>query len=323
MVLDNGCLHIIGNRCGKVGVINSDVGLVIAQLELIVLRLLSKILRGDLGTLNGNQHTQLVYKVCVIQTCCVLKGVGDIQGLELLNGGIQNGYGSVLNLVGSAVNILGTCNRYGHTCLDTQILCGILIHGVNVVATLVVFVHNVELVVLVALGLRVNSNNNTLNNYRVACLCGIVSIIGKNCVCGNNALKGLGCGVALCTLNGCSQNVLDFLGSLFRNVNENLANCFGGLNGNLGNVNGPLNLKSNACYQYLVNDLIVGRSVGGLGGAFVLVKVEQISGGILYGSRGGRCCGPGAFFGGSSGLFFLSACCKRRKAKSQQQQNRN
>ena len=326
VVLNDCSLHIIGNRCGKVGIIKSDVGLVIAQLELVVLGGLGgEILRGNLSALDGNQHTQLVYQILSLHISCVLKGLGNIKRSNFLYGRIQNGYSCVLNLVGAAVNVLGTCNGYGHTCLDSQILCGILIHGINVIATLILGIHYVELVVLVALFLGVNGNYDTLNYNGSTCLCCIVVSIGKNCVCGNNTLKGLGGGIAFCILNGCGQHVLDLSGGLFGNVNKNEAVLFSSLQGDVGNVNLPLNVKGNACYQYLANDLIVSGSVGGLGCAFVLVQVEQISCGVINRSRGGRGYGLGGCRLGRTGgvLAILGTRCERGQAESKQQQNGN
>ena len=296
-----GLLLVLGDAV--VGGGDSDVGLLAAQSKLVVA--VGQILAGDLNALDGDEQRLLADQSLVVQCLCIGENVGVVDGLNRLDGLVEDLDGGVYDLVKAVVGILQAAGLDRHTDLQTKICLGILgvDQTVNVVAALVIKVLDVDTVAAGAVGLGEDTRDDTLNDDGRVILSGCVLGVREHLVCGNGALKRLHDRVTLVVLDGGGELVVDVGLGLFVDVDGHEAGLFTLLDGDtLGHVNGPVDRVNGRADHHAACDVVVGGSLDGL----VLVKAVQII-----------ACGDQLLTGA------LIARRKGGQAHSQEQQNGN
>ena len=228
----------VANGGGEVAYIGAEVRCLVTQLEVqILIGILFKILTLDDNTLNGYESTNIVLQGF---TCCEL--FGDVECGNVFLGLVNNSRGALVGLLHTVLGGNLGSNFNGHTNFNAD-STGVGFKIVAIVATLAVQINHKEVVVLIAGGLGVDGNNNTLNNYLgIGCSSHVFLVAPKN-VLRNGEVEGLGCGGAVSRLNGSGQNVRDICCGFIRyvyNVVEIILFGDGNLAGFLGK--GPSNV---------------------------------------------------------------------------------
>ena len=285
---------------------NSDVGFQIAELKLEVA--VSGVLTGDLNVLDGDEHTLLCNKSCIVELGSSGIHLGKVNGSNRLDGAVLDLNGCVDQLVRTAIQILHTGHTNGHTNLDAG-SNRIVGQVVDVVAALSVLVLQIESVCAPAVCLGNDTGDDTLYDQSLLVLSGCVLCKGGNLELGNHAVEGNGDAVALCIGDGGNELVCDVSIGLCGNVDGNHLLFVECRNRNAGNVasvdslDGPGQGVGYALNNQCANELVVSSRCFGL----VLVHGVQV---ILCGGQ-------------SIGLFLvIHACHEKREAHSQQKDDR-
>ena len=269
-----GCVAHVVRKVGNVG---TNVALSSVQLEEEVLAVCYvKLLGADGNAVDYDSVSDVLAKILV-----VLEGVGDVNGSDCLGGGINNLNVTLRKLTHTVVIIGGTGNGNLHTNLKAEILDGILVQVVAVVAAHAVCVNESDTLILVALVDRVDHNDRTLDGHGCALFCCKELRVGSNLVLRNGAFAGVGLGGAVACLDGSGQGIFDFNGGLLVEVDVRLAVILGG-DGDSLDVCRPANLVGNLSD----NDGCGKGVVAGSGGRLILeIGIEVIECGlqIVYG----------------------------------------
>ena len=204
--------------------------------ELEVLAGATKLLSANGNALDNYGKRSVLAKVVA---CCEISGnVNEVNSLLLGRNDLCN---AALDLHHAGVRSCRTGNKNGHTNLDAEISNGVCFHLVGVVATYNVLVSEEEVVSGVACCLRVNSNNDTLNNKVVTFLSCHVLLEGGYLELRNEVLVLSGESLALLVGYGELKGVGDvFIGSAGNNYGNGKA-ILAGLKRNLAVGYFPLN----------------------------------------------------------------------------------
>ena len=259
---------------GEITYIGTNVSSSAVELEVEVLRcVFGHILSTDFNALNGCGHTNVVSEGFACS-----KLIGEVERSNFFLVGVNDlYYGAALNFLHAGVGFDGTGNFNSHTNFDLAFRNGILSYAVAVVTALAFEVSQEEVVVLIANRFGVDSNNDTSNNNVFALLSCHIFLKGVQHILRNGEVEGLGCGGAVCCLNGSGQNVGDifcgFIGYVYNVVKVILL----GEGELVGAGKGPSNVIGNGLCGGIVKECnLCSQFKICSGNVLTLVEVEDV-----------------------------------------------
>ena len=257
---------VLNQSGGEVGCVGSDVSFLAVQLEVQVLVGTLQILTCQLDALDGDDQTDVV-----LEGLAGGELLGDVGGLNGLDGLINNTEGTALGLLHTVVGGGGSCDLNGHTKLNA---ChnGVSVKLVAVVTALAVQIGEEQVVTGVAKALGVDTDNDTPDGH-VRAFCGIDVVLKRGqLVLGNLALVGNALGSAV-DGDGSGQLIDDLLGGLLVDADSPHGATLNELDLLFVNVKRPgYGVNTDADDIDLTDDLVVSR---GREDAFLLVEVVQ------------------------------------------------